>query len=568
MEVILHLEEEHMVVEFLVKQLRMKPMRSLRTLSYMMFMWTSTLDSKSIAGLQVGDEAVYKKWGDRMERVATTASSLEAELDSGSGPRCQDTILGDVEDQTRHSEKEIASSSTSKNGEIVTTATIDGRVKYVTEASIKRHLKLEDSKGISSLPNTKFFEQLALMGFIQIFLNKHKRLLKPHKSTYVAPTFTQKLFSNMRRASKGYFGVDVPLFPTMLVQGPLLQSDRTISPPTISSPSRVPTSLHDSPLPGGNTPGSEEGRMTINELTVLCTSLSKKVESLESDLKQIKLTYRVGYTKFIMKMGAQTHGRNEHEMDSDFDFTTAEDISTANVPVTTASAEITTASPEDKTIETFDDSDDITLAETLIEIRRSAKKPQKVKGVAFRDVEKTCRLVRSTTTLQPLPSIDLKDKGKGVLVEEEHMKIDDFKPMDDDSQQQVKSSKKRQREVFDEEIPKKKKLEKDNDAEKEDLRAILDIVPRDDIAIDIESLAIKYLIIDDFKPMDDDSQQQVKSSKKRQREVFDEEIPKKKKLEKDNDAEKEDLRAILDIVPRDDIAIDIESLAIKYLIVD
>ncbi|GJS83842.1 hypothetical protein Tco_0750383 [Tanacetum coccineum] len=29
-----------------------------------------------------------------MGRTATTASSLEAEQDSGSGPRCQDTILG------------------------------------------------------------------------------------------------------------------------------------------------------------------------------------------------------------------------------------------------------------------------------------------------------------------------------------------------------------------------------------------------------------------------------------------------------------------------------------------
>ncbi|GJR11380.1 hypothetical protein Tco_0794032 [Tanacetum coccineum] len=36
-----------------------------------------------------------------MERAATTASSLEAEQDSGSGPRCQDTILGDVDAQTR-----------------------------------------------------------------------------------------------------------------------------------------------------------------------------------------------------------------------------------------------------------------------------------------------------------------------------------------------------------------------------------------------------------------------------------------------------------------------------------
>ncbi|GKF14629.1 hypothetical protein Tco_0056091, partial [Tanacetum coccineum] len=61
-------------------------------------------------------ETVHKELGDRMERAATTASSLEAEQDSGninrtqsmatlnesfpqgtdssSGPRCQVTILG------------------------------------------------------------------------------------------------------------------------------------------------------------------------------------------------------------------------------------------------------------------------------------------------------------------------------------------------------------------------------------------------------------------------------------------------------------------------------------------
>ncbi|GJT39291.1 hypothetical protein Tco_0939156 [Tanacetum coccineum] len=51
--------------------------------------------------IKVGDEAVHKELGDIMERAATTASSLEAEQDSGSGPRCQDTILGDVDAQTR-----------------------------------------------------------------------------------------------------------------------------------------------------------------------------------------------------------------------------------------------------------------------------------------------------------------------------------------------------------------------------------------------------------------------------------------------------------------------------------
>ncbi|GKE61691.1 hypothetical protein Tco_1512058, partial [Tanacetum coccineum] len=38
---------------------------------------------------------------DRMERAATTASSLEAERESGSVPRCQNTKLGGAKAQTR-----------------------------------------------------------------------------------------------------------------------------------------------------------------------------------------------------------------------------------------------------------------------------------------------------------------------------------------------------------------------------------------------------------------------------------------------------------------------------------
>ncbi|GJV61456.1 putative ribonuclease H-like domain-containing protein [Tanacetum coccineum] len=77
---------------------------------------TKAFDVSSTPIHLVADETVYKEWEDRMERAATTASSLEAEQDSGninrtqsmatlneplpqgtgsgSGPRCQVTILG------------------------------------------------------------------------------------------------------------------------------------------------------------------------------------------------------------------------------------------------------------------------------------------------------------------------------------------------------------------------------------------------------------------------------------------------------------------------------------------
>ncbi|GJX82711.1 hypothetical protein Tco_0332192 [Tanacetum coccineum] len=150
---------------------------------------------------KVGDEAVHKELGDRIERAATTASSLEAEQDSGNINRTQSmatlnepTFLKKLEGSAGfhqivdflnsthikyaltenptiyvsliHQFWQTASASTSENGEMEITATIDRRVKTVTEAYIRRHLKLKDSDGISTLPNTGIFEQLALMRYV------------------------------------------------------------------------------------------------------------------------------------------------------------------------------------------------------------------------------------------------------------------------------------------------------------------------------------------------------------------------------------------------------------------
>ncbi|GJV43822.1 hypothetical protein Tco_1428358 [Tanacetum coccineum] len=74
------------------------------------------------------------------------------------------------------------------------------------------------------------------------------------------------------------------------------------------------------------------------------------------------------------------------------------------------------------------------------------------------------------------------------------MMVKDSGKEDSDSQKQAESSKKRPRAEHDEESVKKHKRE--DEAEREELRACLDIVPGDDIAMDFESLATKYPIID------------------------------------------------------------------------
>ncbi|GKA08490.1 hypothetical protein Tco_0687821 [Tanacetum coccineum] len=58
-----------------------------------------------------------------------------------------------------------AEATTAENGEVKITATIDGHSMTITEGSLRRHLKLDDQDGLSSIPNSEIFEQLALMGY-------------------------------------------------------------------------------------------------------------------------------------------------------------------------------------------------------------------------------------------------------------------------------------------------------------------------------------------------------------------------------------------------------------------
>nr|GEX50982.1 hypothetical protein [Tanacetum cinerariifolium] len=111
----------------------------------------------------------------------------------------------------------------------------------------ERHLKLEDFDGISTIPNANIFEQLALIGYAS----------NSDKLTF----------------QKGHF-----------------------------SPQWVPTPPYDLSLPEGHTPGGDDGSLTLNELTVLCTTLSNKVEILKTDLKLTKQTYGAAFTKLIKKV--------------------------------------------------------------------------------------------------------------------------------------------------------------------------------------------------------------------------------------------------------------------------
>ncbi|GKB40051.1 hypothetical protein Tco_0884993, partial [Tanacetum coccineum] len=170
----------------------------------------------------------------------------------------------------------------------------------------------------------------------------------------------------------------------------------------------VPNTPYDSPLTGGYTPGSDEVRLKLEELITMCTKLSKQVLNLEKEkdaqaMKILKLKKRVESSDDDLdEEDASKQGRNSNKTkpmfkDNDFDMLddTMEDVDATPVtPPTTTTV--------------FDDDEYLTIAQTLVKMRSEKAKE---KGVAFRDVEETPRLIRSITTLQHLPTIDPKDKG-------------------------------------------------------------------------------------------------------------------------------------------------------------
>ncbi|GJV01551.1 putative ribonuclease H-like domain-containing protein [Tanacetum coccineum] len=131
---------------------------------------------------KVGDEAVHKELGDRMERAATTVSCLEAKQDSDAQtrfeiaskksydpPLSRVNTFGSGEDNMKLLELiEICTKLSDLvkivNEEAQIQALVDRKKVIVTETSIRRALHLQDAEGIDCLPNATIFAELERMG--------------------------------------------------------------------------------------------------------------------------------------------------------------------------------------------------------------------------------------------------------------------------------------------------------------------------------------------------------------------------------------------------------------------
>ncbi|GKB11638.1 hypothetical protein Tco_0845561 [Tanacetum coccineum] len=189
------------------------------------------------------------------------------------------------------------------NREMEITATIDGKVKIVSKASIRRHLKLDDSDGINNLLTTEIFEQLALMG-------QESMVPQPR-----SPTQTNVADEAASISVDVRHGGAATTFTILDVK----KLEKTIKTRQAKRKARI--------------------------------FLSDDEEDLEDPSKQGRKIVEIDQDPDIslVQHDAEVQGRHEHDMESDFEFTTAEEVYTAEKevstakPVSTAGALVSTA---------------------------------------------------------------------------------------------------------------------------------------------------------------------------------------------------------------------------------
>ncbi|GJY72822.1 uncharacterized mitochondrial protein-like protein [Tanacetum coccineum] len=540
-------------------------------------------------------ETVYKEWEDRMERAATTDSSLEAEHDSGSGLKCQDTILGVQKlklDKTVYKEWEdimeraatIASSLEVEHDGVQTVneerqiqALVDKKKVIISETSIRNDLKLDDAEGTYCIPTAIIFAKLERMGyenltqkltfykayfssqwkflihtilqclsakttsgnefsstmasaiiclatnqifnlskyifdnmvknldggvkflmyprFVQVFLDKQVEGMSKHKGVYVTPSHIKKVFINMKRPCKGFFGRVTPLFSTMIAQAAEDMGADSATPtdshfiPIITQPSSSkpqkkkllrkqrqdsaltePTTEETTPdehvsTPSYDPPLSGKDRIQLAELMNFCTNLQDKALDLEkaktAQPKEIASLKKRVESSNDASLGAQEDAskqeRKIEDLDADAEVTLVDETQEMNddnlmfdtgvleeqgiefekvveepvVSVATtiksspvsAAKLVTTASANDEI------PDELTLAQTLIEIKTTKPKPvttaattvtsvrPRAKGIIFHDQEEQVPASTKTFSSSQSQIPQVKDKGKGKMVE-------------------------------------------------------------------------------------------------------------------------------------------------------
>nr|GEV44691.1 hypothetical protein [Tanacetum cinerariifolium] len=395
------------------------------------------------------DKTVYKEWEDRIERAATTASSLEAEQDSGninrtqfmatlneplpqgtrsgSGPRYALTVNPTVYASCVKQFWTIAKVKKVNDQEHIQ-ALVDKHKVIITEESIIHDLKFDDAE----------VEGMA-----------------KHTEIYVISSHTKKVFANMRRQGQGFSRNVTLLFETMMVnahkevgEGSGLHTDSHYT-PTDTQPSSSKSQKKIKPKrkqrqaakvysPGSEIPIEEiiptlsndplPSAKEIAKLKKRVKKIEKRRKSRPAGLKRLKK----GRMHDADMFGVDDLKGNEVIVDVREKIVEKE-VSTPD-PVTTAGEVLTAASVEDSVAPTIattvDVDDELTLAKTLIAIK--ATKPKvistaittpRAKENMEECLKKTQAKVNECSSKRARQELEQESAKKQKLAEQEQAKV-------------------------------------------------------------------------------------------------------------------------------------------------
>nr|GEU72722.1 hypothetical protein [Tanacetum cinerariifolium] len=274
-------------------------------------------------------------------------------------------------------------------------ALVDKKKVVITEATIREVLCLDDAEGVDCLPNEEIFTELARMGyekpstkltFYKAFFSSQWKFLihtilecmsakqtswnefsssmayaviylstgdlSTHTIKYTSLALTQKVFANMRRVGKGFFGVETPLFEGMLVAQEIEEkgdTDEHVEEVTAGDDAHGDDSAAHGEVPteGEETRKEEQGEDKKVEEAKVDESAQDQERQAESQAEIYKID--MDHTNKVLSMhGDETKPAEVQEV---VDVVTTaklitEVVTAASETVTAASAIIPTAEPQ------------------------------------------------------------------------------------------------------------------------------------------------------------------------------------------------------------------------------
>ncbi|GJR99464.1 hypothetical protein Tco_0315973 [Tanacetum coccineum] len=455
----------------------------------------------------VAVETVHEKMGDIMERAATTATSLDAEQDNGSGPRRQDTILGDRPAQTRFE----SLSKQSNDPPLLRFNILGSREDIRIESSAEKSLgaqedaskqgrnEIDQDEGISW-----FQEDAETQGRyghdIEINTASTSITTASINITTAEPVTTASAPITTAGVSVSTAEPSTPPTTTILIE----DEDLTIAQTLMKM--RSVKSKEKSKEKGVS---SETATTTTRGVTMQEPSESgtrKIVPPPQHDPKD------KGKAKMI-KPEKPLKKKDQIKFDEEMAKRLAEELQ-AELEEERADYELAQSLQAEEQRElTIEERSELFVK--LMDKRKKHFAKLRAKEIIRKPPTKAQKRNQMCTYLKNMANYkhsQLKNKSFEeiqMLFDNTIKWVDSFVPMDSKvvkgSKIQAEGSKKRTRKELDEESVKRQNLE--DDAEKAEFKACLEIVLDDDSAVNVESLAIKYPItfsamLDDFDRQD------------------------------------------------------------------